>query len=430
LRITRPITDDLELISEIRGRFAHVDNCPFAGPRIYFENGGGALTLNAVVKTSARYAAIPDNQGRDNSAAKALSEVIDTAKADLAIFMNATSGQFIAGETGTELLFRMIRTAAVNAPHGTKIIGSSIEHPSSRSAAQHWAKTTGLEYIEVAHDAATGTVTAQDYAGLMTPDVAVATILHASPVTGIGIDVTSIAKAIRAVAPDCLIVVDGIQHAAHGQIDLTAYDVDGYAISPYKIFSRHGYGLGWISERITALPHEALIGGPKRNWELGTRDVGAFAAFSDVIAYLDWLGGEVADETDRRRRIEAAGQAIHDFEADLTRALIDGTDGQTGLRHLPGITVIAGLDNPARVGTVSFTLKGVPSADLVEALRDQGIRTHTRKADHYSGNILHPLQLPDCVRLSMCHYNTRQEVAEALKAIAAFVGAQDMREQA
>jgi len=142
------------------------------------------------------------------------------------------------------------------------------------------------------------------------------------------------------------------------------------------------------------------------------------------------LGGEVADETDRRRRIEAAGQAIHDFEADLTRALIDGTDGQTGLRHLPGITVIAGLDNPARVGTVSFTLKGVPSADLVEALRDQGIRTHTRKADHYSGNILHPLQLPDCVRLSMCHYNTRQEVAEALKAIAAFVGAQDMREQA
>ena len=35
------------LIAAIRDRFAHVDRCPFEGPRIYFENGGGALTLTA-----------------------------------------------------------------------------------------------------------------------------------------------------------------------------------------------------------------------------------------------------------------------------------------------------------------------------------------------------------------------------------------------
>ncbi len=54
------------LIAAIRDRFAHVDSCPFQGPRIYLENGGGALTLKSVVETSAIYAAIPDNQGRDN----------------------------------------------------------------------------------------------------------------------------------------------------------------------------------------------------------------------------------------------------------------------------------------------------------------------------------------------------------------------------
>jgi len=39
---------------------------------------------------------------------------------------------------------------------------------------------------------------------------------------------------------------------------------------------------------------------------------------------------------------------------------------------------------------------------------------HIRKADHYSGNILNPLGLPSCVRVSMCHYNTTEEVAEFL----------------
>jgi len=52
------------LLDDVRARFAHVDSCPFSGPRVFFENAGGALTLKSVVETSALYAAIPDNQGR------------------------------------------------------------------------------------------------------------------------------------------------------------------------------------------------------------------------------------------------------------------------------------------------------------------------------------------------------------------------------
>ena len=42
---------------------------------------------------------------------------------------------------------------------------------------------------------------------------------------------------------------------------------------------------------------------------------------------------------------------------------------------------------------------------------------HTRKADHYSGNVLTPLGLPDCIRISVCHYNTTQEIAKMLAAV-------------
>ena len=411
------ITGNPTLISAIRDRFAHVDSCPFQGERIFFENAGGALTLKSVVETSAFFAAIPDNQGRDNVAAHALVDKINTAKADMALLMNARSGQFFMGESGTELLFRVIRTACVNAPKGGKVIGSSIEHPASRSAARRWAEIAGLEYVNVPHDNVTGTVTAADYAARMTPDVAVATILHASPVTGMGMDVAAISKAIRAVAPECLIVVDGIQHAAHGQIDLGAYDVDGYVISPYKMFSRHGFGMAWISDRLGAMPHDMLIDGPATGWEFGTRDTGAYATLSDVVAYFDWLGGEVSQETEPRARIEAACRAIHDYETHLTDSMINGIGNLPGLRDMAHVTILAGADNPAREGLVSIVVKGTPSPEVVRMLNEQGIRTHTRKADHYSGNVLNPLGLPDCIRISLCHYNTEQEVAQLLAAL-------------
>ncbi len=411
------ITQSPALTSAIRDRFAHVETCPFQGPRIFFENAGGALTLKSVVETSGFYAAIPDNQGRGNAASLALVDVIKRAKAQMALFFNAPDGQFFVGESGTELTFRLIRTAVTGTPDGGAVIGSSVEHPASRSAAQHWAKVAGKPYINVRHDDATGQVTPQAYADAMTPDVQVATILHTSPVTGIANDVAGIAAAIRSVAPKAFIIVDGIQHASHGRIDIASYDIDGYVVSPYKVFSRHGYGVAWASDRLTALPIETLQNGPAGNWEMGTRDTGAYATFTDVVTYFDWLGGKVTDSADPRTRIEAAGAAIHDHEHALTDAMLNGDGNLPGLADLPGVTILGGRDNPDREGLVCFALDHVPAADIVDALNAQGIRTHIRKADHYSGNILDPLGLPAAVRVSLCHYNTLDEVRSLLAAM-------------
>jgi len=93
---------------------------------------------------------------------------------------------------------------------GGSVIGTTLEHPASRSAAQRWAKIAGKDYIAVPHDDATGSVTAEAYAALVRPDTRVATIIHTSPVTGMAVDVAAVSKAIRAVAPDCYIIIDGI----------------------------------------------------------------------------------------------------------------------------------------------------------------------------------------------------------------------------
>ena len=46
----------------------------------FFENAGGALTLRSALETSTKFAAIPDNQGRDNFASHTLNNTIKNAK--------------------------------------------------------------------------------------------------------------------------------------------------------------------------------------------------------------------------------------------------------------------------------------------------------------------------------------------------------------
>lgn len=406
------------LMDAVRARFAHVDTCPFDGPRVFFENAGGALTLKSVADTSGVYAAYPDNQGRDNPASKALMAAIDQGKADMRTFFNVASGQVFVGESGTEVLFRLIRTAALGAAKGGILLSTTLEHPASRSAMARWADVTGRPHVLVVHDDATGRVDVDAYRPHVTADVRVATIIQTSPVTGMSVDVAAIAAAVREKSPDCFIIVDGIQHASHGHIDIASYGIDGYAISPYKVFSRHGYGVGWASDRLTACTKEVVTGGSPASWELGTRDAGSYATFSDIVNYFDWLGTRFAPVATRRGRIEAAAKAIHAHELALGHAMLHGTGNLKGLAELPGITIIGGIDTPGREGVISLSVAAKPSEDVVAFLNRRGIRTHTRKDDHYSGNVLKPLNLPSCVRVSFSHYNTLQEVSQFLTAMA------------
>ncbi len=315
------------------------------------------------------------------------------------------------------MLFRLIRTAALGAKSGGIMLSSTLEHPASRSAMTRWAEVTGRPHVLVPHDNKTGSVDAAAYRKHITSEVRVATIIQTSPVTGISVDVKAIAAAIREKSPDCFIVVDGIQHASHGHIDIEAYDVDGYAVSPYKVFSRHGYGVGWASDRLTALPKEGVIGSPPTNWELGTRDAGSYATFSDVVEYFVWLGGHFTKTTDRRARIEAAAKAIHDHEQQLGHAMAHGTGNLRGLAEMPGVSIIAGAGNSKREGVISLTLDNMDSVELVAFLNARGVRTHARMDDHYSGNVLGPLGLKACVRVSFSHYNSEHEVAQFLTAM-------------
>ena len=97
--------------------------------------------------------------------------------------------------------------------------------------------------------------------------------------------------------------------------------------------------------------------------------------------------------------------------------MIFGIGNIPGLSQMGKVNIIGGLINPSREGLVSIYVDGISSSKVVEILNSQGIRTHLRKADHYSGNILTPLNQDSCIRVSLCHYNSIEEVSQFLLAM-------------
>ena len=412
---------DSALLKSIRDRFHHVDSCPFQGKRIFFENAGGSLTLKSVVEVNTKFSSIPDNQGRDNPASHELVKTINIAKQDMMTFLGAKQGLVFVGESGTECLFRILRTAILAGTKNANVVGSSLEHPATVSACKRYSKIAGLDYISVSHNTETGSVTCEDYIKLVNPQTQVATIIQTSPVTGIATDVKAIARSIREISPDCLIVVDGIQHAPHGDVDVEDYNIDAYALSAYKVYSKHNYGVGWVSERLSTLAHDRLDGTAVTQWELGTRDTSAYATFSQVVNYLDWLGSHFTQSQDKRERLNAAAKAISQQEVHLIKTMIEGTPDQVGLIDLADVFLIGGHHNTSREGLVSIIVDGVACHDLVSLLSQRGIRVHIRKNDYFSGNILTPLGRETCVRVSMCHYNSQAEVVYFLESLEAII---------
>jgi selenocysteine lyase/cysteine desulfurase len=327
----------------------------------------------------------------------------------------------VSGETGTRLLYRIVRSVALAAPPGP-VLSCNLEHPASLDSARQWAQNTKRAWLEVKFDAETGTARPEHYAAAVTPDTRLATAIHTSMLTGFVVDLPGIVEAIRDVSPDCFIVVDGIQHAPHGAMHVDRYGVDAYVFSPYKAYSRLSLGFAWINDRLSKVPHEHMLGGNPEDWELGSRDPAFYAAQSKVLDYYCWLGGHFSESDGRAELLAAGSAAMAAHEAALIQLLLFGDDAARGLTDYDDITLVGPAQLEGREGIVSFNLGSIAAPDLVQEFGQRGIRVHARISDAYSGGILSALGIEDCLRVSLCHYNSPDEVRALLAALAEIAG--------
>lgn len=404
------------LMREVRERFLLVERDHHGRERLYFDNAGGSFRLKAAIERFAAIDAVPDNTERIHETALELQAVQARGWDDVRTILNAEGGSIFAALTASGAMFDMVRAVAENVP-GTNMVTTVLEHPSAYDAMALYAERTGRELRVARSNPETGGIDVDEIVRLVDANTCLLNVIYASNISGAKLDIEAIVRRAREVKPDLYIVVDAVQHAPHGLIDLRKTPVDGINLAPYKFFGCRGSGIAWMSERAAALPHHKLAGKKAGHWDLGSVAPWQFAVVSEIVDYVCWLGGHFSEATGRRELFAAGIEHIELHERALLAALLEGVDGQPGLRAMPGVRVF--LDHPDLSRRDLILGIGFDGLDCTRAVHEYGLRGVTvyerTAASIYSKRMLDSFGLEGTVRVSPLHCNSMAEMARFLQ---------------
>lgn len=399
------------LTQDIKDRFHYVDHDMNGRERLFFDNAGGSFRLKSAVERFAQIDALPDCPERIHELSLFLQKVQADGTADLRTILNAQGGSVYASLTASGAMFDMVRAVAENIP-GTNMVTTALEHPSSFDALTLYAQRLGKELRVARSNPVTGGVDVAEIVGLIDQDTALLSVIYASNISGAKLDIQEIVQQARAVKPDLYIVVDAVQHAPHGLIDLQKTPVDGINIAPYKFFGCRGSGMSWVSDRAAQLPHHKLAGKKKDFWDLGSSAPWQFGVVTEIVNYVCWIGSQFIQSGDRRELFACGIERIELHERALLARLLNGSDGRSGLRHLDGVHVF--LDHEDLTKRDLILAMGIDNLEHAQAVREyekRGVIVYERVSTSlYSKRMLDSFGLEGAIRVSPLHCNSVADI--------------------
>lgn len=407
-----------ELLKEIRNKFYHVEEDPiFRTKRIFFDNAGGAFRLKAANEIFKKLDELPDCSEHSNRTAKWLDNVQREGMRDLNIIFNTKSGSLVTSLTASMVMFDIVRAITASIP-GTNVVTTALEHPSGFDSAVSYAKYNGKEWRVAEANPVTGCIDVDEIINLIDENTCMLSVMYASNITGGVNDLETIVKEARKKKPDLYIVCDTVQHMPHNAVDFEKTPVDAMNFAPYKFFGPRGFGVGHVSDRVAELVHDKLIANPSDVWELGSPAPAHYAAITEIVNYVCWIGDKFTASSDRRELYVEGMKRINLHERALMYRMLNGSETVEGLRNIKGVKVFVDYED---LSTRDFILAmGFDNLDYSKAVieyENEGIIVYERAASSlYSARMLKSLKIEGCIRVSPLHCHTPEDIDNYLKA--------------
>jgi cysteine desulfurase / selenocysteine lyase len=405
-----------ELQGEIKSRFHFVDEDFTGRRRVFMDNAGGSFRLKSAVERLALVDSIPDCSERVHDVARHLQGIEARGADDVRLIFNANGGAVFASLTASGAMFDVIRAIAENID-GDNVVTSVLEHPSSFDAVSYYAARTGKELRVAPSNPITGGIDVDEILKLVDDRTCFLSVMYASNISGAKMDVEQIVQRAREVRPDLYIVVDAVQHAPHGIIDVQKTPVDAMNIAPYKFFGCRGSGITWMSDRMARLPHHKLAAKGETVWDLGSAASAQFAVVTSIVDYVCWLGGQFIDSGTRRELFEKGMTRIELHERALLSRLLDGSDGVPGLRAVRGVSVH--LDYPdltKRDLIVAMSFDRLTPTEAVREYEKRAIIVYERvQSSLYSKRMLASFGIAGAIRVSPLHCQSVEDIDQFLR---------------
>ena len=372
----------------------------------FFDNAGGSQILGRVVGRIGEYLIDHNVQlGGSYDVSVRAGEAVEGGRDHMKTLVNAARPEeIVLGSSSTVLIQNLARAMTGQLAAGDEIVVTNCDHESNIGPWMALEKH-GVRIKIWRINPETFELDLDDLEALMSERTRLVCFAHVSNILGTVNPVAAITRLVH--RHGARVCVDGVAYAPHRAIDVTAWDVDFYVFSLYKVYGPHYavlYGKHALLLELDNLYHyfferEKVPG----KLEPGGVNFELVHGSGGIVEYLCELG----KGGDARRKIVTAFDRIADHERRIGERLLEYLRGRNDCR----IIGRAHGDDVARVPTVAFVIEG-RDPDQVARLVDPH-RIAVRFGDFYARRLIEDLGLAErngVLRVSMVHYNTLGEV--------------------
>lgn len=417
------MTFDLSLI---RAQFPALQS-----PDVFFDNPGGTQIARQSIDRLTTYLL---NHNANHGGAFATSvhsdEILDQAHLAMADLLNASRPEeIIFGNNMTTLTLHISRSISRTWNPGDTIVVTRLDHDANVTPWVLAAQDRGVNVRRVDFNPQDGTLNLQDMEAALAEKPRLLAVGYASNALG---TINPLEKIIpMAHAAGALVYVDAVQYVPHGAVDVQALGADFLVCSSYKFFGPHAgilYGRYDLLDSLVAYKVRPATNDLPGRFETGTQNHEGLAAVLGAVDYFEWVGETFGQDhlakyqdrySGRRLRLKQGMAAIHAYEYELSRALLEVFAETPGLT-LYGLSDMRRIEE--RVPTFSFRIKGRHPRQVAEDLAAKGI--YVWDGNYYALGVTERLDLEaggGMVRVGAGHYNTLEEVDRLRIALAELV---------
>ena len=372
-------------------------------PLAYLDSAATTLRPQAVIEAAARF----DRGDNANPAAtlhtlaRRAAASYSQARQRVARFLNASSPAEVVFTKGSTEAINLVASTwgTARVSPGDEIVVTIAEHYSNLLPWRALAARAGARLVVVDVDEF-GRLDVARVAAALNDRTRLLAVSHVSNVLGVLNPIEVICDLAR--KRGVTVLVDAAQSAPHVRLDVQAIGCDFLCFSGHKLLGPMGTGVLWARQAtLDGMPPYHLGSNMAHDVdEEGARlEAGAFKYQAGTPDVSGAVG--LAAAIDTLERFDMG--AIRRHDADLVRHF------RQRLGKVPGLRVFGALDGDAtRLPVFTFTMPGVATATIVNALDDVGVAV--RAGDMAALPLLKRLGAKEAVRASCYLYTTTAEL--------------------
>ncbi|MDR1670525.1 MAG: aminotransferase class V-fold PLP-dependent enzyme [Spiroplasmataceae bacterium] len=375
---------------------------------IYLDSAGTTLKPKKVIQAINKYYqnySINNHSGGGSSLFNKVQKTIQATRKIIAQTINSQSEEIIFFPSTTYSLNILALSLDNRLKEGDKICLTYLEHSSNLYPWEAIIQRKKLQLSFLPLDRSF-TIDIEKLDEIIDKKTKIVSFFHTSNSLGSTNSVSKIAKKIKELSPNCLIIIDACQSVAHSPIDVKEWNIDALVFSGHKVYGPTGIGVLWIKKELAEkMPHILWGGGKKaspsekidnnlplsQKFEVGTLPLAQIFGLKASFEFLNNLEIEAINKNEKE---------LKDHFLKIVRKLKE---------------VIIYNQGSETTNIILFNLKDFHPHDVSEYLQKNNI--YVRAGNFCCPYLDKAIKKESAIRISLAIYNTKKDINKLVKCL-------------